>query len=302
MTTDADILDTLSRLLPAQFETLLLRAAVPLGIVSPAVAPQGTRATELIVWMRQSQAQRDRLLAALAEVRGDGPASTDRGAPPGGARPTAEDGTRTILFLASEPTDAGRLRLGREVEEVRDRLRVEIAQGRLRLDSRWAVRPRDLSQVMHDARPRLVHFSGHGSSDHRLVLEADDGHMTSVAPDALADLFEHFPEVEGVVLNACWSDDQAEALARCVPHVAGMRDAISDRAAIAFASGLYGALAAGRPFPEAFDLGCVELRLLGIPEHLTPVLMSRGAVSERPQAAATRRRPTRPQAKPRRKP
>ncbi len=295
--TDTDILDALNSLLPAQFETLLLRANVPAGIFSSSVAPQATRATEVIQWMRQSVAQAERVRAALGVVSG--------GHAPAGVTalvPTSTTAPRTILFLASEPTDAGRLRLGREVEAIRDRLRVEIAQGRLRLDSRWAVRPRDLSHVMHDARPRLVHFSGHGSSDHRLVLEGDDGTMTGLAPDALAGLFEHFPEVEGVVLNACWSDDQAEALACCVPHVAGMRDAVSDRAAIAFASGLYGALAAGRSFPEAFELGCVELRLLGIPEHLTPVLMTRGAVPQRPQPAAPRRRPSRPAAKPRRKP
>lgn len=282
--TEADLLDALNNLLPAQFETVLLRAGVPHGIFSSPAAPQAIRATELIQWMRQSSAQADRVRAALAAVTGAGA----RDEP---AKPAAQPAVPTILFLASEPTDAARLRLGREIEAIRDRLRVEIHEGRVRLDSRWAVRPRDLSQVMHDVRPRLVHFSGHGSQDHRLVLEADDGKMTSVAPDALEALFSYFPEVEGVVLNACWSDDQAEALARCVPHVVGMRDTITDPAAIAFSSGMYGALAAGRAFPEAFELGCVELRLMSIPEHLTPVLMTRGTPSEpRLEASAPRRK------------
>jgi CHAT domain len=267
--TDEKILDALNSLLPAQFETVLLRAHVPYGIVSPPAAPQTIRATELIQWIRQSAAQLERLRAALATVAGD----HMRDEP---VRPAERPAVPTILFLASEPTDAGRLRLGQEIEAIRDRLRVEIHEGRVRLDSRWAVRPRDLSQVLLVAKPTLVHFAAHGSQDRRLVLEADNGKMTSVAPDALEGLFRLFPEVEGVVLNACWSEDQAEALARCVPHVVGMRDTITDPAAIAFASGLYGALAAGRAFPKAFEFACAELRLLGIAEHLTPVLMTRG--------------------------
>jgi hypothetical protein len=53
-----------------------------------------------------------------------------------------------------------------------------------------------------------------------------------------------------------------------------MNNAISDEAAIAFAVGFYQALAAGRTYEEAFEFGRVQIRLQGVPEHLTPVLLT----------------------------
>lgn len=51
-----------------------------------------------------------------------------------------------------------------------------------------------------------------------------------------------------------------------------MNQAIGDKAAIAFSIGFYQALGAGRTTEEAYKLGVVQIRLQGIPEHLTPVL------------------------------
>lgn len=50
-----------------------------------------------------------------------------------------------------------------------------------------------------------------------------------------------------------------------------MNQAIGDDAAISFAIGFYQALGAGRSIEDAYKLGCVQIRLQGIPEHLTPV-------------------------------
>lgn len=52
--------------------------------------------------------------------------------------------------------------------------------------------------------------------------------------------------------------------------------AIGDNAAIAFAIGFYQALGAGRTIEDAYRFGCVQIRLQGIPEHLTPVFIQRG--------------------------
>jgi hypothetical protein len=54
-----------------------------------------------------------------------------------------------------------------------------------------------------------------------------------------------------------------------------MSKEISDAAAIAFSVGFYQALGAGRSIEESYKLGCVQIRLLGIPEHLTPILTKR---------------------------
>jgi TIR domain len=54
-----------------------------------------------------------------------------------------------------------------------------------------------------------------------------------------------------------------------------MNKEISDKAAITFAVGFYDALGAGRDVEFAFKLGCSAIRLEGIAEHLTPVLLKK---------------------------
>jgi GTPase SAR1 family protein len=94
-----------------------------------------------------------------------------------------------------------------------------------------------------------------------------------VKPDALAAMFELLVQhVNCVVLNACYSEIQAKAIAQHIPFVIGMNDAIGDQAAIAFAVGFYKALAANRSIEDAYKFGCVEIRLQGIPEDLKPVI------------------------------
>lgn len=54
-----------------------------------------------------------------------------------------------------------------------------------------------------------------------------------------------------------------------------MNQSISDKAAIAFSVGFYQALGAGKSIEQAYDFGVVQIRLQGIPEHLTPVLIKK---------------------------
>ncbi|MEM8611138.1 MAG: CHAT domain-containing protein, partial [Cyanobacteria bacterium P01_H01_bin.105] len=125
--------------------------------------------------------------------------------------------------------------------------------------------------------PQIVHFSGHGTSDGALCFENQLGQAHPVAPDALTALFEQFADqVECVLLNACYSEAQAVAIAKHINYVIGMNQAIGDEAAIAFAIGFYQAIGAGRNIEEAHKLGCVQIRFHGTPEHLIPVLVKGG--------------------------
>jgi hypothetical protein len=81
-----------------------------------------------------------------------------------------------------------------------------------------------------------------------------------------------------VVLNACYSRPQAEAIVETIDCAAGMKKAIGDDAAIVFASSFYRALGFGRSVQEAFDQGRTALLLNGIPEANTPDLLVRNGV------------------------
>ncbi|QLE54448.1 AAA-like domain-containing protein [Nostoc sp. TCL26-01] len=181
--------------------------------------------------------------------------------------------TKRILFLTAEPTETARLRLGQEFREIKEKLRLANHREKFQLEDAFSARPGDISQELLRFAPHIVHFSGHGGSTGKLCFEDGLGNVQPVTPQALAALFRLVADqVECVVLNACYSDIQAEAIVQHIPFVIGMNTAIGDQAAIAFSVGFYKALGANRSYEEAFKFGCVEIQLEGIPEELTPVL------------------------------
>lgn len=181
----------------------------------------------------------------------------------------------TILFLASDPSDASRLRLAQELRDIQEKLQMAAMRDKFNLKQRMSVRPVDISQAILDEEPRIVHFSGHGTSAGELCFEDELGRAKTVNPEALGALFELVAEhVDCVLMNACFSAVQADAIARHIKHVIGMSKEIGDKAAISFAIGFYQALGAGKSIEEAYKFGCVQIRLQGIPEHLTPVLLN----------------------------
>jgi hypothetical protein len=186
----------------------------------------------------------------------------------------------SILFLAADPTDASRLRLGEEFREIQEKLKLAQRREHFKLElPQLSVRPADITQALLDTHPCIVHFSGHGTSTGALCFENQTGQMQLVHSDALAGLFEQFTnQVNCVLLNACYSEIQAKAIAEHIEYVIGMNQAIGDKAAIAFVIGFYQALGAGRTIEDAYKLGVVQIRLQSIPEHLTPVLIKKGQV------------------------
>ncbi len=184
----------------------------------------------------------------------------------------------SILFLAADPTSTSRLRLGEEFREIGEQLRQAKQRDHFALAlPQLSLRPKDISGALLDVQPQVVHFSGHGTSEGALCFENETGQVHLVQPDALAALFEQFAnQVNCVLLNACYSEIQARAIAEHINNVIGMNKAIGDKAAIAFSTGFYQALGAGRTIENAYKLGCVQIRLQGIPEHLTPVLVKKG--------------------------
>jgi CHAT domain len=180
---------------------------------------------------------------------------------------------QTILILTANPKDTSRLRLEQEVRDIEEGLQRAKNRDQFVVKSMFAVRPRDIQRAMLDINPSIVHFSGHGTGDEGLVFEDETGSAKLVDGEALAGLFALFAEqVECVVLNGCYSEVQAEAIAQHINYVIGMKQAIGDKAAIEFAVGFYDALGAGRTVEFAHKLGCVAIRLAGVPEQLTPVL------------------------------
>lgn len=185
----------------------------------------------------------------------------------------------TILFASAGPRDATRLDIAEEARDVGQRLRSSEHRDVVRLEHVPALRARDLIPALNQHRPRVLHFAGHGSAGAELVFQDDDGEAKPVGAAAItATVATVADDVQLVVLNACHTADQAEALTVHVPSAIGMVTTIGDDAGRVFATALYGAIADGFSVQRAFDQARAQLQLEGIPEEHVPQLFTAAGV------------------------
>jgi hypothetical protein len=180
-----------------------------------------------------------------------------------------------ILFLAANPADTSRLRLDEESRAIDAALRQSEYRDRFEIQQHWAVRVSDLQGLLLRHQPDILHFCGHGSAFSEILLLDDTGRSHPVSVRALSSLFSVLQDnIRCVVLNACYSEPQARAIAEHVDCVVGMSKAIGDRSAISFATAFYQALGYGRDVQTAFDLGKVQIDLENLHEQDTPQLLA----------------------------
>jgi TIR domain/CHAT domain len=182
---------------------------------------------------------------------------------------------KKILILTANPEGTSKLRLDEEVREIKEALRMAKQREQFSIESAEALRYKDIHRFILYYKPYIIHFSGHGTGEEGLVFEDEMGQMRLVKAESLAGLFEMFADhVKCVVLNACYSEHQAKAIAQHIDYVVGMSKQISDKAAIPFARGFYDAIGAGESFEYAYQLGRKVIPIAGFPEELTPKFIS----------------------------
>ncbi|MCY6494585.1 beta-propeller domain-containing protein [Leptolyngbya sp. GGD] len=199
------------------------------------------------------------------------------------------DTQQAILFLAANPD--GLRRVGQELREIKEGLKRSKQRDCFSLTPCLDVRPRDIQRALLDDPPNIIHFAGRGMGQEGLVLEDETGQPKVVDTAALAGLFALFvDQIQCVVLNGCYSEVQAQAIAQHVEFVIGIRDEISNETALEFAIGFYDALGAGRPIEFAHKLGCSAIQMQGLPEHLAPVLVQKSKLGQVPECGESAER------------
>jgi len=206
----------------------------------------------------------------------------------------------TILFLAANPLGTDRLALDREARAIQVEFERSGHRDQFELVTRWAAEPLDLLRELRKLKPMVVHFSGHGGrSGHRpgtgprrdvvqemsattrdhqrgLYFQGPDGRPRLVSTAAIRQTFGAAGKsVKVVVLNACYSDVQAEALLMHVGCIVGIRGTIRDDAARSFAIGFYGALGDCESVAAAHRHGCAAMGLEGSSDGDKPLLRVR---------------------------
>jgi hypothetical protein len=214
-----------------------------------------------------------------------------------------------VLLFAANPRGTDPLDLHREFREIDEEVRIGKFRDSLELIIVPGTQVVDLFRKLNETHPNIVHFSGHGSIDEEIILEggerdlaspgsassppvrdmlhSEPAHDTSraysprpLSRSALVDVLKACNEgnIRVVVLNACHTRPQAEALTEVGDCVISMNRAISDLGAIRFAASFYGALAFGRSVKNAFHQGLARLKAEGISEDEIPELLVRSGV------------------------
>lgn len=181
--------------------------------------------------------------------------------------------TTTVLVCAANPRQTDVLEADREIRALKNAREQSQYREVFQIEIALALEWDDLRRELIKHAPVIVHFIGHGDSQTEgLVLSQSGGNQQLVSGDRLAKLFNEFPSVICVVLNACRTREQAECINRHVPFVVGMTQSIGDEAGRQFATAFYDGVFAGYSFSKAFNLG-----LTGIISPLNavqPVLLS----------------------------
>lgn len=178
-----------------------------------------------------------------------------------------------ILFLALYSQDIpNRLRLDQEVREINNKIRVGTYRDSFTLSAEWVISQSDLQQALLEHMPDIVHFTGHGAAK-GVSLEDRLGNRKSVTPESLRKIFTTLGDnIRCVVLNSCFSQSQARAIATSVDCVIGVPSSLQFEIAVSFFASFYRALAFGRNIQEAFELGQLQVELEGWHGNNTPKL------------------------------
>jgi hypothetical protein len=184
-----------------------------------------------------------------------------------------------ILFVAANPLGDRPLRVDAELAAVQRELRQAAFRDDFRFAACLAVTIDDLMRQLTELDPAILHISGHGAGAAGLVFEDELGRPCLVTAHALARMIATTTtRVRVIVLNACDSAVQAEALRGTADCVIGMHGAIADVAARVFTTRFYGALAGRRSVGNAFAQAVSALAAYQLPDEHLPHCFTRPGI------------------------
>ncbi len=206
----------------------------------------------------------------------------------------AQGNQKTILFFGSNPTDTGKLQLEKELVGISSSLQEK--QLDFIIYQKWATKANEVQTEIVKRKPTIVHFSGHGlgkeyagsrsigrptQEESGLIFQDMKGNSKVMDTGDLKRMFEIFAKynmkVSTVVLNACYSANQAKAIMPYVDYVVGMTTAVGDEAAITFAKEFYSILGETGNVEMAFDLAVNAINIDDLQDGDTPKLFPRDA-------------------------
>jgi hypothetical protein len=186
-----------------------------------------------------------------------------------------------ILFLSANPWSMARILVDEEAREISEKIDEGVCRDHFELYKHPATRPNDLQLLLLKYQPHIVHFSCHGTKGHKIVLAGPHGHPKSVDRQGLAKVLALYNKhVRLVLLNACFTKEQARSISEVIDYSIGTERPIGDKVSVTFAGAFYRALGFGKSIRDAFESARAELALTKMPRSRGIQLFIRKGISE----------------------
>ena len=190
--------------------------------------------------------------------------------------PMIRNPTKTILVLSANPNNSSSLSLAEAVREIDRCLTQSKCRDRFNLTYRWTARLKDVQRAILEICPHFVHFSGHGAIEKQLALEDETGEVSLVSTEEVSELFKLFTDhIECILLDDCYLESQAKAIAESAPYVIGLNHATGGLATREFTAGFYNALISGQSIDFAFRYALTSYLKTNVSRGSIPVLIKK---------------------------
>jgi hypothetical protein len=180
----------------------------------------------------------------------------------------AVDKIKKILLIFANPKATALLELDKEYQLTQEQM--QAGKQRDLYIFLPAVFAANFDRVMRalTKEPQIVHFSGHGGGNGIYLLDAN-GFAQSLNENLLKALFEPLKGIcECVLLNACYSAQQAALISTLGIYVIGYNLPVADDSAYAFSKGFYLGLSEGDNYLAAIKKGRIQMMSLDNDSHL----------------------------------
>ena len=177
------------------------------------------------------------------------------------------------LFLPADSTEATRLRLEMEYRLVNQIIR-QSSQRRLVTELQKKDLLVDTRLLQH--KYNIIHISGHGAE--REIAATGE---RRISHRTLMELYSMREKPRLVILNACYEEQQAQAIAEIADYVIGIESVIgvegsaSDTVMVRFVTALYDALFHGKEVETAFKIARAQIALEGLERQIRLKFLTR---------------------------
>lgn len=181
-----------------------------------------------------------------------------------------------ILFIASNPDiiftdeegvlrEQQRLSLDKEARDIEESIQKTPDRDSISFVTKWATRTEDLFQYINEVNPTIIHFTGHGTEDGKLVFHDKNDNPKFVGIDAIIQMINAITDdLRLVVFSNCFSSSIAIQVSEYVEATIGMNTSVREDVATLFAAQLYSSIGFGFPLDKAFKQAMARLSIEGI--------------------------------------